>query len=101
MLVKKLDRLGRTLLVIVDAHDRRREAAQVAQRSTTEPINTATASGRLTFQLVARVAEYDRESIWERTQARRHKAFRSGKQSGSIPYDNSKLLMNSFETDLA
>jgi DNA invertase Pin-like site-specific DNA recombinase len=36
ILVKKLDRLGRTLLVILDAHDRLQEAG-VALRSATEP----------------------------------------------------------------
>jgi site-specific DNA recombinase len=36
VLVYKLDRLGRTLLVIVDAHDRLQEA-RVALRSATEP----------------------------------------------------------------
>jgi hypothetical protein len=40
VLVKKLDRLGRTLLVIVDAHDRLQEAG-VALRSATEPIDTS------------------------------------------------------------
>src|SRR5215207_6234968 len=41
VLVYKLDRLGRSLLVIVDAHDRL-QAAGVALRSATEPIDTST-----------------------------------------------------------
>ena len=48
LLVYRLDRLGRSLLVIVDAHDRL-QAAGVALRSATEPIDTSTASGRLIF----------------------------------------------------
>jgi site-specific DNA recombinase len=50
VLVSKLDRLGRTLLVIVDAHDRLQEAS-VALRSGREPIDTSTSSGRLIFQM--------------------------------------------------
>jgi len=34
----------------------------------------------------ARFAEYDRESIRERTQARLHRALRNGKQFGMMPY---------------
>jgi site-specific DNA recombinase len=40
VLVYKLDRLGRSLLVIVDAHDRL-QTAGVSLRSATEPIDTS------------------------------------------------------------
>ncbi len=36
--------------------------------------------------MLASFAEYDRENIRERTQAGMHRAFRSGKQFGRIPY---------------
>jgi site-specific DNA recombinase len=85
VLVYKLDRLGRSLLVIVDAHDRLQEAA-VALRSGTEPIDTSTPSGRLIFQMLASFADYDRENIRERTQAGMRRAFREGKHTGVIPY---------------
>ena len=85
VLVKKLDRLGRSLLVIVDAHDRLAEYG-IALRSATEPIDTSTPSGRLIFQMLASFAEYDRENIRERTQEGLHRAFRRGKQTGRIPY---------------
>ena len=52
VLVYKLDRIGRSLLVVVDAHDRLGEAG-VALRSATEPIDTSTAAGRLIFQMLA------------------------------------------------
>jgi site-specific DNA recombinase len=68
LLVYKLDRLGRKLLVIVDAHDKLTEAG-VSLRSAREPIDTSTASGRLIIQMLASFAEYDRENIAERTQA--------------------------------
>jgi hypothetical protein len=35
---------------------------------------------------LASFAEYDRENIAERTQAGLHRAFRNGKQLGSIPF---------------
>jgi len=85
VLVYKLDRLGRKLLVIVDAHDRLSEAG-VSLRSAREPIDTSTASGRLIFQMLASFAEYDRENIAERTQAGQRRAFRNGKYVGRIPY---------------
>src|SRR5918995_4008909 len=85
LLVYRLDRLGRSLLVIVDAHDRLQEAG-VALRTTTEPVDTSTPSGRLIFQMLASFAEYERGTIKERTQAGLHRAFRAGKQMGCIPY---------------
>jgi site-specific DNA recombinase len=85
VLAKKLDRLGRTLLVIVDAHDRLQEAG-IALRSATEPMDTSSPSGRLIFQMFASFAEYDRESIRERTQAGLHRAYRTGRHGGVIPY---------------
>src|SRR5215213_271247 len=52
LLVYRLDRLGRSLLVIVDAHDSlQAEPAGVSLRSATEPIDTSNPSGRLIFQM--------------------------------------------------
>jgi site-specific DNA recombinase len=85
VLVYKLDRLGRSLLVIVDAHDRL-QGAGVALRSATEPIDTSTPSGRLIFQMLASFAEYDRGIIRERTQAGLHRAHRKGRHMGPTPF---------------
>ncbi len=85
VLVSKLDRLGRSLLVIVDAHDRL-DAAGGTLRSGREPIDTSNPSGRLIFQMLASFAEYVRENIRERTQAGLHRAFRRGKYMGRTPY---------------
>src|ERR687897_443133 len=85
LLVYRLDRLGRSLLVIVDAHDRL-QVAGASLRSATEPIDTSNPSGRLIFQMLASFAEYERGTIKERTQAGLHRAFRAGKQMGCIPY---------------
>ena len=85
VLVYKLDRVGRTLLVVVEAHDRLMEA-HVALRSATEPIDTSTPAGRLTFQMLASFAEFEKETINERTQAGKNRAYRNGVQPGLIPY---------------
>ena len=85
VLIYKLDRLGRTLLVIVDAHDRLQEAG-VALRSATEPIDTSNPSGRLIFQMLASFAEYDKENIAERTRGGLRWAFARGTHTGCIPY---------------
>jgi site-specific DNA recombinase len=85
VLVYKLDRLGRSLLVIVDAHDRLQET-EVALRSAREPIDTSNPSGRLIFQMLASFAEYDRENIAERTRAGLRRAFGAGKHMGFMPY---------------
>jgi site-specific DNA recombinase len=85
VLVYKLDRMGRRLLVIVDAHDRLQKDG-VALRSGREPIDTSTPSGRLIFQMLASFAEYDRENIAERTRAGLHRSLRNGRHGGTIPY---------------
>src|SRR5215203_3510739 len=85
LLVYRLDRLGRSLLVIVDAHDRL-QVAGASLRSATEPIDTSNPSGRLIFQMLASFAEYERETIGERTRAGLHRAYRNGTHVGRIPY---------------
>jgi site-specific DNA recombinase len=85
VIVYRLDRLGRKLLVTVEAHDRLQEAG-VALLSATEAIDTSTPSGRLIFQMLASFAEYDRQSIIERTRAGLRRAFKNGRHGGVIPY---------------
>src|SRR3712207_4486468 len=85
VIVYRLDRLGRKLLVTVEAHDRLQEAG-VALKSATEAIDTSTPSGRLIFQMLASFAEYDRQSIIERTRAGLRRAFKNGRHGGVIPY---------------
>ena len=80
VLLYRLDRLGRSLLVTVEAHDRL-QALGVALKSATEPIDTSNPSGRLIFQMLASFAEYEREAIRERRRAGLHRAFRGGKHT--------------------
>jgi site-specific DNA recombinase len=85
VLVYKLDRIGRKLLVVVDAHDRLEEAG-VAMRSATEPIDTSTPAGRLIFQMLASFAEFERETIAERVREGVRRSLKEGKRFGVIPY---------------
>jgi site-specific DNA recombinase len=85
VLVYKLDRIGRALLVVVDAHDRLQEVG-VALRSANEPIDTSSASGRLIFQMLGSFAEFEKATINERTRDGKNRAYRGGAQPGVIPY---------------
>ncbi len=85
VLVYKLDRIGRSLLVVVDAHDRLGEVG-VALRSATEPIDTSSAAGRLIFQMLASFSEFERATITERSRDGLRRAFKEGRHLGRIPY---------------
>ena len=85
VLVYRLDRLARTQLAILDAADRL-ERADVALRSATEHYETATPAGRLMFQMLGSFAEFERESIRQRTRDGVYRAHRAGKRTGALPY---------------
>lgn len=67
-MVWRLDRLGRSLPELVKLVGEL-EAADVGFESTTERIETSTATGRLVFHLFAALAEFERRLIVERTMA--------------------------------
>lgn len=68
LVVTKLDRLGRTVRGLVELLESLNERG-VKFRSLTEGIDTTTPSGRLMFNVIASVAEMERELIRERTKA--------------------------------
>jgi site-specific DNA recombinase len=84
VLVYRLDRLGRALLVVVDAHDRL-EALGVGLVSATEHVDTTTPSGRLHFQMLGSFSEFERASIKQRTLDGLHRAHRKGRYMGPVP----------------
>ena len=84
VLVYRLDRIGRKLLVVADAHDRL-EAAGVSLKSATEPIDTSTPAGRMYFQMLASFSEFEKESIEQRTRDGLHRAYRNGRYMGPVP----------------
>jgi site-specific DNA recombinase len=85
VLVYRLDRLARTQLAILDAADRL-ERVGVSLRSATEHYETATPAGRLMFQMLGSFAEFERESIRQRTRDGVYRAHRAGKRTGALPY---------------
>ena len=95
----RVDRLGRSLRALLDAHDAL-EVAGVALRSGTEPIDTSTPIGRFIFQLLGSFAELERETIKERTTRGRDRVAKDGRYTGgTIPlgYDvapNGRLVLS-------
>jgi site-specific DNA recombinase len=70
---------------MIDAHNSLEEAS-CALQSATEPIDTSTPSGRLIFHMLASFAEFERETIVDRTRTGMRRFFRRGRYTGRIPY---------------
>ena len=84
LVVVKLDRLTRSVAdlgCLVEKHFQK-----AALLSVSEQIDTRTAAGRLVLNVLASVAQWEREAIGERTSAAmQHKASK-GERVGAIPY---------------
>ncbi len=81
VLVYRLDRLGRSLSALLDAHSAL-ERHGVAIRSASEPFDTSTSIGRFIFQLLGGIAELEKATIAERTRMGRDRVARTGKWTG-------------------
>lgn len=81
MAVWRLDRLGRSLKHLVDFSLQLAEKG-VEFRSLREAIDTTTASGRLYFNIMSAMAEFERSLIVERTQAGLAAARARGRHGG-------------------
>jgi DNA invertase Pin-like site-specific DNA recombinase len=68
LVVWRLDRLGRGLKHLIELVEALEDRG-IAFRSATEEIDTASASGRLTFHIFGALAEFERQIIRERTRA--------------------------------
>lgn len=77
VLLWRLDRLGRSVRNLADLAHRLREAG-VGIRSLTDGVDTTTSSGRLIYNMLGSVAEYEREIIRERVIAGMAAAKRAG-----------------------
>ena len=86
LLIYKLDRLGRTARLILNAvHEL--EQCGVMLRSMTESIDTGNSSGQFLITMPAAVAALERETVLERLWHGANRAARSGKWLGGIvPY---------------
>lgn len=86
VLVYRLDRLGRSLRALLDAHDRL-AGLGVTIRSATEPFDTATPVGVFLFQLLGSLAQLERATISERMMLGRDRVARNGKWTGGpVPF---------------
>ncbi len=86
VLIFKLDRLGRSTRVILNAvHDL--DAMDIKVRSMTEPFDTSNASGRFLLTILAGVADLERSNILQRMDLGATRAAKEGKWLGGIvPY---------------
>lgn len=86
LLVYRLDRLGRSARIILNAvYDLEQNGIKI--RSMTEPFDTGDPSGRFLLTILAGVADLERETILERMWLGANRAARSGKWLGGIvPY---------------
>jgi DNA invertase Pin-like site-specific DNA recombinase len=81
LVVWKLDRLGRSLLDLITIV-KNLEDRGVNFRSLTEGFDTTTNGGRLVFQIMGALAEYERNLIRERTRAGLAAAKAAGHRGG-------------------
>lgn len=81
LVIWKLDRLGRSLKHLVDMVSKLM-AKDIGLQSLNDPIDTTTAQGRLTFNIFASLAEFERDLIRERTQAGLSAARARGRKGG-------------------
>lgn len=86
LLVVKLDRLTRNVADLGGLIDRYFGPRGAALLSVSEQIDTRTSAGRLVLNVLASVAQWEREAIGERTSAAlQHKRAR-GERVGGVPY---------------
>ncbi len=81
LVIWKLDRLGRSLNHLISVVNGLMEK-KIGLQSLHDPIDTTTAQGRLSFNLFASLAEFERDLIRERTQAGLSSARARGRNGG-------------------
>jgi DNA invertase Pin-like site-specific DNA recombinase len=84
LVVSKLDRIGRSVKHLVDLVGELHKHG-VHFKSLTDAIDTSTPSGHFFFQVMARLAEMERELIIERTRAGLDVARQLGRKGGRKP----------------
>ena len=93
----KLDRLARSLRDLLTVCDRL-EAAGVGIVSISDAIDTGTPSGRMHRNMLGTIAEFERETICERTRDGLAEVLRQGKTVGHLPVgyrrQDGKLLLD-------
>lgn len=87
LLVWKLDRLGRSLKDLVNTLDALGHYNVGFMSYSDKNLDTTTPSGKLLFQVMASVAEFEKDIIRERVVAGLAEAKRKGKRLGRLPID--------------
>jgi len=106
LVVWRLDRLGRSLIELIQIIEQLQKE-KIAFESLTEHISTTSATGKLTLQIFAALAEFERNIIRERTKAGLTAARARGRVGGRKPkvtdknrremlamYDSKKIPVN-------
>jgi DNA invertase Pin-like site-specific DNA recombinase len=81
VIVKRLDRLGRSLKILIELLDDFK-SQQVQFISLNESIDTTTAVGELAFHMIGLIAQFERRLISERTKAGLVAARTRGRNGG-------------------
>jgi DNA invertase Pin-like site-specific DNA recombinase len=84
LVVWRLDRLGRSLRDLLDISETLRER-NIALRSLSDHIDTATAAGRMLYAVLGAVAQFERDVLRERTVAGMRAAKPRGEHIGRPP----------------
>ncbi|WP_338110267.1 recombinase family protein [Rhizobium quercicola] len=84
LVVWRLDRLGRSLVKLVQVMDEFRQRG-VHFHSLTENIDTSSSGGKLMFHMIAALSEFERTLISERTRAGMAAARNNGQRLGRPP----------------
>ena len=105
LLVSKLDRLTRSVVDLGSLIDRYFAPGKAALLSVSEAIDTRSAAGRLTLNILASVSQWEREAIAERTRdAMRHMRDQNEYTGGNAPYGfalvDGALVADAFEQDV-
>lgn len=91
LVVWKLDRLGRSFKHMIQVADELKDRG-IHLRSLTDSLDTSTTSGRFFFNVMASLAEMERELIIERTRAGLEVAKQQGRKGGRKPKMNASKV---------
>jgi site-specific DNA recombinase len=83
VLLYRVDRLGRSLTALLDAHDQL-ASFNITLRSATEPFDTSTPIGTFLFQLLGSLAQLEKATILERTSMGRDRIAKEGRWTGGV-----------------
>jgi DNA invertase Pin-like site-specific DNA recombinase len=91
LIVTKLDRLARSVADLVEI-EKRLTAKGAALRVLQPSLDTSTSTGRLSFNVIASVAQFEREIMLERQREGIQRAKLAGKYKGRAPTARRKAI---------